>query len=239
MSTSWTIAKREFGAFFHSPIAYIVLGALVILTGGLFFSAMFFFAGQASMDRYFTGFPLSLGLIIVCPAIAMRLLAEERGSGTIEMLLTMPVRDVEVVLGKYLAALGVLAVGMLCTLPFAFTVSRLGNLDWGPVITAYVGVMLLGGTYLAVGTFASALTKNQIVAFVVGFAICGVLYLFSYLYFMAGPTLGPVLQFASPPYHFEKMARGVIELRNIVYYVSIIGVLLLLSTLTLESRKWL
>ncbi len=236
MSTAWTIAKREFGAYFKSPIAYIVLGALVVWTGVLYFWGNFFISGQTSMEAFFNGFPL--WLIFVCPAIAMRLLAEERGQGTIEMLLTMPVRDSEVIIGKYAAALGVLAVGLLCTLPFAFTVSRLGNLDWGPVITGYLGCMLVGGTYLAVGLLGSAMTKNQIVAYVVGLAVCGGLFLLYVFYGMAGPVLGPVLQFAAPPYHFSKMARGVVELRNIVYYVSIIGVLLVLTVQVLESRKW-
>src|SRR5262249_8102651 len=184
MSTAWTIAKREFGAYFKSPIAYIVLGALVVWTGVLYFWGTFFISGQTSMEAFFSGFPL--GLIFVRPAIAMRLLAEERGTGTIEMLLTMPVRDSEVVAGKYLAALGVLAVGLVCTLPFAFTVSRLGNLDWGPVLSGYLGCLLVGGTYLAVGLLGSAVTKNQIVAYVVGLAVCGGLFLLYVFYAMAG-----------------------------------------------------
>jgi ABC-2 type transport system permease protein len=236
MSTAWTIAKREFGAFFKSPIAYIVLGALVIWTGVLYFWGNLFIAGQTSMESFFGGFPL--WLILVCPAIAMRLLAEERGTGTIELLLTMPVRDSEVVVGKYLAALGVLAVALLCTLPFAITISFLGNLDWGPVVSGYLGCLLVGGTYLAVGLFGSAMTKNQIVAFVVGLAICGGLFLLSVFYQLAGVVVGPILQYASPPFHFNKIARGVVELRNIVYYLSIIGVLLVLSVQVLESRKW-
>jgi len=236
MSTAWVIAKREFGAYFKSPIAYIVLGALVVWTGVLYFWGTFFISGQTSMEAFFSGFPL--WLIFVCPAIAMRLLAEERGTGTIEMLLTMPVRDSEVVLGKYLAAVGVLAVGLGFTVPFAFTVSRLGSLDWGPVISGYLGCLLIGGTYLAVGLFGSAVTKNQIVAYVIGLALCALLFLMSVVYQFFGPVAGPILQFASPPFHFSKMARGVIELRNVVYYVSIIGVLLVLTTQTLESRKW-
>jgi ABC-2 type transport system permease protein len=236
MSTAWTIAKREFGAYFKSPIAYIVLGALVVWSGVLFFWGTFFISGQTSMEAFFSGFPL--WLIFVCPAIAMRLLAEERGTGTIEMLLTMPVRDSEVVVGKYMAALGVLAVGLVSTLPFAYTVSRLGNLDWGPVLTGYLGCLLIGGTYLAVGLLGSALTKNQIVAYVVGLAVCGGLFLLYVFYAMAGSVVGPVLQFASPPYHFHSLSRGVLELRSIIYYLSTIGVLLVVTTQALESRKW-
>jgi ABC-2 type transport system permease protein len=232
---TWTIAKRELGAYFKSLIAYVVLGAFLIITGYLFFNN-FFMVGNASMEGYFGNMPFLL--LFFCPAIAMRLLAEERGSGTIEMLLTMPVRDLEVVAGKYLAALGVLFVGLVMTLPFAVTVAFIGSLDPGPVIGGYLGTLLLGGTYLAVGLFASALTKNQIVAFVVGLAICLALFLLGSFYSSMGPTLGPILQYASPAYHFSKITRGVVELRNIVYYLSVIGVCLVLSTQVLESRKW-
>jgi ABC-2 type transport system permease protein len=232
---TWTIAKRELGAYFKSPVAYVVLSAFLAITGFLFFSS-FFVVGNASMEGYFANMPFLL--LFFCPAIAMRLLAEERGSGTIEMLLTMPVRDWEVVVGKYLAALGVLAVGLLMTIPFAYTVGKLGPLDVGAVLAAYVGTLLLGGTYLAVGLMASAMTKNQIVAFIVGVAICLALFLLGMIFNAAGPVVGPILQYASPAYQFGKLTRGVIELRNIVYYLSAIGICLVVSVQVLESRKW-
>lgn len=233
--TTWTIAKREFGAFFKSPVAYVVLGAFAPIVGYLFFSN-FFLIGNASMESFFGNMPFLL--LFFCPAIAMRLLAEERGAGTIEMLLTMPVRESEVVLGKYLAALGVLAVGLIVTVPFAITVAKLGPLDLGPVLAGYLGTLLLGGLYLAVGTFTSALTKSQVVAFIVGLAICLVLYFMGVFFSMAGSVVGPILQLASPAYQFQKITRGVIELRNVVYYLSVIGLLLVLSVQTLEARKW-
>jgi len=232
---TWTIAKREFGAYFKSPVAYVVIGAFAPIVGYLFFSS-FFAIGNTSMEGFFSNMPFLL--LFFCPAIAMRLLAEEKGSGTIEMLLTMPVRETEVVIGKYLAALGVLAVGLLVTLPFAVTVGKLGALDVGPVIGGYVGTLLLGGTYLAIGLFASALTKNQVIAFIVGLAICLALFFMGMFYAYAGPTVGPILQYASPSYQFQKIARGVFELRNIVYYLSAIGLLVVLTIQVLESRKW-
>jgi ABC-2 type transport system permease protein len=190
---------------------------------------------NASMDGFFGNMPFLL--LFFASGMAMRLLAEERGQGTIEMLLTMPVRDWEVVAGKYLAALGLLAVGLLASLPYAITVSQLGPLDWGPVWGGYVGTLLLGGTYLAVGMFASALTKNQIVALLLGVAIClGLFFLDSFG--ALGKPLGPIFQYASPRYHFQGIARGVIELRNLVYYVSAIGIALVATTQVLESRKW-
>jgi ABC-2 type transport system permease protein len=236
MAQTWIIAKRELGAYFKSPVAYVVLALFLIISGGLFFFGNFFVAGNASMDGFFGIMPLLL--VFICPAIAMRLIAEERGSGSIEMLLTFPVRDSEVVFGKYLAALLVLAVGLLLTLPFAFTVSRLGPLDGGPVLGSYLGTLLLGGTYLAIGLVGSALTKNQVVAVIVGWAICMALWLMGFLANAAGPVVGPVLQYASPAYQFSKIARGVIELRNVVYYLSAIGVCLVISIQVLESRNW-
>ncbi|HKA86961.1 MAG TPA: ABC transporter permease [Haliangiales bacterium] len=235
MSAIWTIAKREFGAYFKSPIAYIVLSAFVLPAGFLFFTR-FFLYGNASMEAFFGNF--SWIMTFFCPAVAMRLLAEERGTGTIEMLLTLPVTDTQVVLGKFLAAVGVLAVGLLLTLPYVFTVSKLGPLDGGPVVASYIGTLLLGATYLAVGLFTSAMTKNQIIALIVGFLLCLGLFLLDNLFALAGPTFGPVLQYASPAYHYEHMARGVIELRNVIYYLTFIAVLLVLSVQVLESRKW-
>jgi ABC-2 type transport system permease protein len=234
MRTALVIARREFAAYFKSPIAYIVLAAFLALTGWLFFDNFFKFK-NATMDGFFGNMPFLL--LFFASGMAMRLLAEERGQGTIEMLLTMPVRDWEVVAGKYLAALGLLAVGLIASLPYAFTVASLGPLDWGPVWGGYVGTLLLGGTYLAVGMFASALTKNQIVALLLGVAIClGLFFLDSFA--MLGKPLGPIFQYASPRFHFQGISRGVIELRNLVYYVSAIGIALVATTQVLESRKW-
>jgi ABC-2 type transport system permease protein len=235
MRATIVITKREFGAYFKSPIAYIVLTLFLLLSGILFFEGLFK-NGQASMDGYFGN--LTWIFAILGPAIAMRLLAEERGSGTIELLLTMPVREWELVLGKYLGAMGMLAVGVLLTVPYAITVAKLGPLDTGPVIGGYVASLLLGGTYLAVGLFASALTRNQIVAFMIALFVC--LFLFFLGIFVAGTgsTTGAILEYISPGHHFEAISRGVIEYRNIVYYLSTIGVLLLLTVQVLESRKW-
>jgi ABC-2 type transport system permease protein len=235
MPATLTIAKRELGAYFKSPVAYIVLTAFVAINLFLFFDS-FFLAGSASLESFFGGMPFLF--LFFGPAMSMRLLAEERGSGTIELLLTMPVRDSEVVIGKFLAALGLFLVGLGLTLPVVYTVAELGPLDVGATLAGYVGAAFLGATYLAVGLFASALTKNQIVAFIVGLAICLGLYLLGVFFQGGGSTVGPVLQYLSPAFHFQKIARGVIELKNVVYYLSLIAALLLLATQVLESRKW-
>ncbi len=235
MQTVATIAKREFGAYFKSPVAYIVLSVYLLLSGFFFFNQLYL-RQNASLEPFFDNMPLLF--LFFGPAIAMRLLAEERGSGTIELLLTMPVRDWEIVLGKYLGALGMLSVGVFLTLPFAITVAKLGPLDTGPTFGGYLGTILLGGTYLAIGLFASATTKNQSIAFIIGLAICFALFLMGQFTSAAGPTLGKVLEYMSPQFHFSGIQRGVIELRNVVYYLSTIAVVLLLTVQVLESRKW-
>jgi ABC-2 type transport system permease protein len=237
MGTIWTIAKREFGAYFKSPIAYIVLSLFGMSTTifALFLSP-FFQANTATMDGYFGS--LQFVLWWICPAVTMRLLAEERGTGTIEMLLTMPVRDSEVVVGKYLAALMVMTCGLLLSVPLMLTVMSLGPLDVGAALAGYLGAFLLCATYLALGLLASTLTRNQIVAYLVAFFVGLLLFALGFVYTHAGPVVGPVLQYLSPNMQFQKISRGVIELRNIVYYLTAIGVLLILSVNVLESRKW-
>ena len=176
--------------------------------------------------------------VILCPALSMGLIAEEKDMGTIEMLLTLPVRDSQVVLGKFLAAVGVLAIGLLLTLPMPITIAFIGPLDKGPVIAGYLGALLLGATYLSVGLLASSTTKSQVIAFVVGWAACLVLILTGMLVSSVGPHFGQVLAYLSPQTHFSKIGRGVVELRDAVYFLTIIGAMLLLSLQAMESRKW-
>jgi ABC-2 type transport system permease protein len=233
-----TIAKREIGSFFKSPIGYIVIPVYLLLHGVWFFviGQNVFAGGQASMELFFARMPLLFA--IICPAIAMRLLAEERGSGTIELLLTMPVRDTAVVVGKYLGAVAILAVALLMTVPYAITIAAIGPLDMGPVIAGYLGALLLGGMYLAIGLVTSSATKNQIIALIVSVVICLALHFAADAIFAVPRGVAVVILLFSPTYHFEQLARGVIELRDVVYYVSIIGVLLVASVQILEARKW-
>jgi ABC-2 type transport system permease protein len=230
MRTTWCIAKRELGSFFNSPIAYIVLAVFVLISGLLFFDDRFFLQGMARMDGFFGLLPFLL--MFIGPAIAMRLLAEERGTGTIELLLTMPVRDREVVIGKYIAAVAVLVVGLVATLPFAFTVGSLGDLAWGPVIGGYLGALLMGSLYLAAGLLGSALSRNQVVAFIIGL-------LFSFGIFAFDQWVTPLVgRAAGPGLHRENLERGLVELRSLVYFASAIGMFVVLSVQALESRKW-
>lgn len=235
MNAAFTIAKREIRTYFNSPIAYIVLTVFLLLAGYLFFGSLFI-ERQAELRSYFNLMPLLLAFIV--PAIAMRLIAEEKGSGSLEMLITMPVPDWQVIVGKFLAGMALLAVLVGLTLFYGVTVMAVGPLDKGPAIGGYLGILLMGGAYMAIGVMASTFTRNQIVAFIIAFAISFALYLFYRLLPIAPESLRPVLSYLSIESHFEAISKGVIDSRDIVYYLSVMAVSLLIATLSLESRKW-
>jgi ABC-2 type transport system permease protein len=235
MSATMAITKRELRTYFNSPVAYIVVTVFMLLAGYLFFNNVFI-EKQAEMRGYFGLAPMLFSFII--PAMTMRLVAEEKGSGTLELLITMPVRDWEVVVGKFLAALGLLAVLLLLTLSYAVSLSSIGPLDKGPAYGGYFGLLLMGGAYVAIGVMASSLTKNQIVAFILAFAISFGLYLFGKIVQVVPPSLQPIIAFLSIDNHFESISRGVIDTRDVVYYLSVMVVSLVIATVALESRKW-
>jgi ABC-2 type transport system permease protein len=183
----------------------------------------------------------SLAPLMFCffaPAITMRLLAEEKGSGTIELLITMPVRDWEVVVGKWLASMVLLLTTLALTMVFAVTVAKLGPLDKGPAFGGYLGLMLMGGSYLAIGVMASSLTRNQVVSLIVAFGICFALFLLGKVLPFIPEKIQPLVAFLSTDTHFENVSRGVIDSRDVIYYLSVIVVTLLIATTSLESRKW-
>ncbi len=231
------IARRELQGYFNSLMAYVFLVIYLLLTNWLFFR-IFFLNNQASMRLMFDILPWVF--LFFVPAITMRLWAEEKKVGTMETLMTLPVRDVEAVLGKYLGALGLLVLALALTFPIPVIVSRLGNLDVGPVVGGYVAAVLLGGAYLAIGVFVSSLTQNQIVAFILGVVIVFAFYMLgSDIVLYSVPTpLASVLEYASLGTHFESIGRGVIDSRDVVYYLSVICFFLYLNVRSIESRKW-
>jgi ABC-2 type transport system permease protein len=235
MSPALVISKREIRTYFNSPIAYIVVTVFTIITGYLFFTQLFI-EKQADMRGLFGVMPLLFMFLV--PAITMRLLAEEKGSGTLELLITMPVRDWEIVVGKFLAALALICTALALTLVFALTVKSMGPLDKGPTIGGYIGLVLMGGAYASIGLMASSYTRNQIVAFIVSFAICFALYLLGRISQFVPESLQALFSFLSIDTHFENISRGVIDTRDVIYYVSVMAVCLLLATVSLESRKW-
>lgn len=174
------------------------------------------------------------------PAVTMKLWAEEKKIGTIEILMTLPIRDYEVVIGKFLACLALLAVTILLTLVVPFSVMYVGNPDVGTLITGYIGLVLMGAAYIAIGFFASTLTENQIVAFIIGIVVCLTLLLIGedIVLFKTPNWLYPIFSYLGLGAHYSSILRGVLDSRDIIYYLSVITFFLYLSTLAVESRKW-
>jgi len=235
MKNIMSIAKREFASYFNSPIAYLVVSAYLILSGSLFFWSLFL-EQQASMRGFFELAPLLF--FIITPLLTMRLLAEERAQGTLELLLTMPITDWQVVLGKFFASLGLIAVLIVLTLPFPISVASLGPLDKGATFTSYVGMFLMAGTYGAIGLMASAFTKNQIVAALLALFIGFGLFILGRLVPLLPPSVAPFINSICIDTHFQNAARGVIDTRDVVYYLSMIFGSLLIAQSSLESRRW-
>jgi ABC-2 type transport system permease protein len=237
MKTILTIFWKEFRGYFNSPIAYIFIISFLVFTSWLFFKG-FFLMNQSSLRSFFSILPWVF--LFLAPAVTMRSWAEEKKLGTIELLMTLPVKDYEVVLGKFLASFIFLIVTLLCSIPLPLTVMLVGNPDVGPIWGGYLGAFLMGGAYLAIGCFASSLTENQIVAFIIAiFLSFALLIIGENLVIMNLPAaLVPVFTFLGLGAHFESIGRGVIDSRDIIYYISIIGFFLFLNGLSVESRKW-
>jgi len=238
MNRILTIAQRELRSYFDSPIAYIVAAAFLLVAGGLFFSTLFLY-GRADMRGFFQPSPFSLSppmlLAILTPAVTMRLVAEERRSGTYELLSSLPVTDTQVILGKFLGAMGLMAATLSITLVYAFTVDQFGALDWGPVLGGYLGMLLYVASLVSIGLLCSTLTENQIVAFIVAFITGSLLFVISWL---AGlfPAFAPIFDAISLATHLDSMSRGVIDTRDLLYFFSISGGSLFLAVLSLRRH---
>lgn len=232
------IFKKEFRGYFQSPIAYIFITVfLVMLHGLLFWATGFLVIGQAQLREFFG--LISIMLIFFVPAISMRLWSEEMKLGTMELLMTFPVRDWEAVVAKFLAALAMIAVAILLTIPLPISVGIAGNLDAGPVIGGYLGALLLGAAYLAIGAWTSSTTSNQIVSFILALLILLVGSLgLDWIRQFSPSWIAPWLSYLSLREHFDNIARGVVDIRDIVYYLSVTGFFLYLNVRAVESRKW-
>jgi len=233
------IARREFGAFFTNPVGFIFIGVFLAANLFVFFWVETFFARNiADVRPLFEWMPTLL--IFLVAALSMRMWSEERRSGTLEFLLTAPVRPSVYVLGKFFAGMGLVTVALLLTLPLPITVSLLGPLDWGPVFGAYLAALLLAGAYLAIGLFVSARSDNQIVSLIVTVLICGLFYLLGSdtLTGLFGNRAGELLSLLGTGSRFSSITRGVLDLRDLYYYVSLIGIFLVLNLYTLERLRW-
>ena len=212
------IFRKEFSAYFVSPIAYIVIAIFLLVTGWFFF-ATFFLNNQANLRIFYALLPIMFAFVI--PAVTMRLISEEINVGSDEILLTLPVTIREVILGKFLASVALVVAMLIPTVAYPLTVSFIGQLDWGPVAGGYVGAVLLGAAFSAVGLFASSLTRNQIIAFIIGMAICFTLTLIDKMLFFLPRSLLGVLAYLGADFHFQNIAKGIIDSRDIVYFISI------------------
>ncbi|HEY1535221.1 MAG TPA: ABC transporter permease [Polyangiaceae bacterium] len=243
MSPMLIIAKREFRSYFDSPIAYIVICLSFFALGLMFFflNGGFWQLDRASVSRLFESAPMGLSFLVV-PVVTMRLLAEERRSGTLEMLITLPVKDSDVVLGKYLGALGLVLVLVLSTLAYPIIMFKwpwnLGPLDAGPVASGYLGMVLFSAAAVAVGLLISALTESQAVAFFITFFVLGALWLFGDLASKAGGTLAILLNYVSFQSRLNNFWRGLVDSRDVVFFLSVTALSLMVAFRALERRKW-
>lgn len=230
------ILKREIGSYFNSAVAYVVVVLFLVITGALFWLNYFQEINILSLRSFFVQAPLFLAFF--APAITMGLFAEEKRSGTLELMMTLPVSDFQIVAGKFLAAVFLLATVFAVTLVYPYSLSLLGPLDWGAVWSGYLGLLLLGASYAAIGLMASSWSKDQVVSILVAFSICFFLYLIEQLVAQPTGTTAQIVEYLSSAYHFKNIARGVIDSRDIIYYFSIIGVCLVVAQSSIAARRW-
>jgi len=227
------ILEKEFRTYFVSPIAYIVIAIFLLVTGWFFFSTFFLF-NQANLRNFFGLLPIIFSFVI--PAITMRLVSEELNIGSYEILLTMPVTFTDIIIGKFLASVGFVVAILIPTLAYPITVTMLGQLDWGPVFGGYIGALLLGAAFSAIGLFASTLTRNQIIAFITGMAICFTLTLIDKILFFLPRSLLGILSYLGSDVHFQNISKGIIDTRDVIYFLSVCVVGLYAAYLVLQEK---
>ncbi|MCL5264217.1 MAG: ABC transporter permease [Chloroflexi bacterium] len=230
-----TLTEKELRTYFVSPLAYVVIAAFLVVTG-VFFAGIFIGSHQATMEYTFQN--MSVILLLVSPMLAMRLLSEEQRSGTIELLLTSPVRDIEVVLGKFFASLVFLVTMLGLTLYYVLLLTRFGSPEAGPILSGYLGIFLLGAAFLAIGLFTSSLTSNQVVAAFLTIAILLVLWVLDALTSMFGSSASAVLSYLSLSKHISDLPKGLIDTKDLIYFLSLIVACIFLTTRSLEARRW-
>ena len=242
MKAVWIIAKRELGSYFGSPVAYVFLVIFLLLTGFFTFTAgNFFERGEASLASFFGWHPW-LYLVLV-PAVGMRLWAEERRAGTLELLLTMPITPWQAIIAKFLASWAFLAVALLLTFPAVITVNVLGDPDNGVIFAGYLGSFFLAGAYLAIACMTSAMTRNQVVAFILAVVLCLFLILAGFnpvtdlLVRWASPAVVDTVAAFSVMTHYDGFQRGVIDTRDLIFFLSVIGFALFATGVIIRGHR--
>tara|TARA_Y100000758_G_scaffold190972_1_gene136068 strand:+ start:72 stop:785 length:714 start_codon:yes stop_codon:yes gene_type:complete len=230
------IYLKELKSYFNGPMAYIFL-VIFSLVNGYFFSNTFFIFGQSDMRALFQIVPLVYLFFI--PAITMSIISKEKNIGTMEVMCTLPIKDHELVIGKYLSILSLLLVGLLLTGVMLLNLIAVGtNIDYGAIFTGYLGLFLAGSVYASMGIFASSLTDNQVVGFIIAIFFVLIFFLIDKLLIFMPNTIAGTMQYLSIDYHLSNISRGVIDSRNLIYFFSMIGLFLLLTIESLSSRKW-
>jgi ABC-2 type transport system permease protein len=247
------IARKEFRSYFASPIGYIFLGFFALLYGYFYATMLDYFVSQGMQMSQFGGQqavnvnqmmirPLLQNVTIVLlffgPMVTMRSYAEEKRSGTIELLLTSPVSDTEVIVGKFLGAWALWAIALLVSLIHIGLLFMYGRPEWKPIVTGYLGLLLMGGCFISAGLFISSLTKNQIVAGVVTFAVFLFLWIINWIGSFSGPTVDKVTQYLSIVQQYDDFAKGVIDTSHLIYYASFIALGLFLTAKSVDSERW-
>jgi ABC-2 type transport system permease protein len=229
------IFLKEVRSFFNSPVAYIVIVVYLAILGWFFVSNLFI-NNLSTLRTVFEMTPFLL--LFFAPAMTMRLISEEKKAGTLELLFTKPIKEYEIVTGKFLAAWALYFFTLLPTLCYYVTITFIGTLDTGVVIGGYIGLMLVGAVFLAISVFGSALTENQVVAFIVSLFIVFALFMLDKILFYLPISVATILEYISVDYHFSNIARGVIDTRDVIYYVSAVGFALFMATSVLQKRRW-
>ncbi len=254
MGNVLAIAQKELKSYFASPVGYIITGIWALLYGWFFFNILYFFVRQSMSMSQMQG-PQAMNLnqqlirpliaqnlpilvLFLLPAVTMRTYSEEKRSGTIELLLTSPLTDLEIILGKFFGAMALYTVMLGVTLLHVLILFRYGSPEWKPIATVYLGLLLLGGCFISVGLFISSLTKNQIVAFVATFGVFLMLWVITWIGSFLGPTGDQLTQYLSIIDHFDDFGKGVLDTSHLIYYVSFIGFGLFLTAKSVDSERW-
>jgi ABC-2 type transport system permease protein len=253
MSNTLAIARKELKAYFTSPIGYVVIGFFALIYGFFFWAILAAFLEQSANFAFGAGRPpmnvndqlirptfsnVAVILLFTLPLITMRTYAEEKRSGTMELLLTSPLRDIEIVLGKFLGAIGLIAAMLAITIPHLIVLFVYSEPEWKPLATTYLGFFLMSSCFVAVGLFVSSLTRNQIIAGMATFGVFLMLWIIDWAATFVGPTVQPILQYLSVIGHFEDFTRGVLDTKHLVYYASFTIFGLFLTMRSVESERW-
>jgi len=230
------MAGKELYSYFVSPMAYVVAAVFLLINGFIFFLILENGFAEPNLQPLLP--TTAFILLLVIPVLTMRLLAEERGTGTVELLMTFPITDTQVILGKYLATMVVYVLMLVPTLVYVVVLKVYGNSEWGPLLSAYLGLLLLGGAFVAVGMFSSSLTRNQIIAGVVGIGILLLLWVMGAASGVLGSRMSSFLSYLSLSDHFQNFGQGVIDLKDVVFYLSFIVGALFLTVRIFESARW-